>query len=96
MIQIALSIQKKSKRFNVEVLQGVNNYRTHQPVNMDLIQARSRYPAPAAGPSPAESSPQQKYIPFFPNAVNPISGTPHDYAALLAELHMSEEEFLGR
>ena len=68
------------------MLQGVNNYRTHQPVNMDLIQARSRYPAPAAGPSPAESSPQQKYIPHLPNAVNPISGTPHDYAALLAEL----------
>ena len=25
-------------------------------------------------------------LPYFPSAVNPISGTPHDYAALLAEL----------
>ena len=73
-------------RFDVEVFQGANNYRTHQLVNMDLIQARSRYPAPAAGPSPAESSPQQKYIPHLLNAVNAISGTPHDYAALLVEL----------
>ena len=73
-------------RFDVEVFPGSNNYRTHQLVNMDLTQTGARYPAPVAGPSPAESSPQTNYIPYLPNAVKPYSSTPRDYAALLRRL----------
>lgn len=44
-------------RFDVEVLPGANNYRTHQIVNMDLTQAKARYPGPVPGPSSDASGP---------------------------------------
>ena len=64
--------------------------------DVDLLTPEGSLVGPSAYGSLKQSKSTTTNIPNLPNAVNPISGTPHDYAALLAELHMSGEEFLGR
>ena len=44
-------------KFDVEVLPGTNNYRTHQIVNMDLIQPEASLVGPAPTASSGRSSP---------------------------------------
>lgn len=57
-------------RFDVEVLPGTNNYRTHQIVKMDLTRTEARLPAPIAGPSSDGSSPSADSVTQPPEVVN--------------------------
>ena len=73
-------------RFDVEALPDTNNYRTHQIKDVDLLTPEGSLVGPSAYGSLKQSKSTTTNIPNLPNVVNPISGTPHDYAALLAEL----------
>ena len=54
--------------------------------DVDLLTPEGSLVGPSAYGSLKQSKSTTTNIPNLPNAVNPISGTPHDYAALLAEL----------
>ena len=45
-------------KFDVEVIPGANNYRTHQIVNVDLATPGARLAGPVPAPSPSGTSPQ--------------------------------------
>lgn len=54
-------------KFDVEVLPGANNYRTHQVIKMDLTPAEARLAGPAPVPSSAASSPVEGTRPLNAN-----------------------------
>lgn len=54
-------------KFDVEVLPGANNYRTHQIIKMDLTPAEARLAGPAPVPSSAASSPVEGTRPLNAN-----------------------------
>lgn len=54
-------------KFDVEVLPGANNYRTHQVIKMDLTPAEARLAGPAPVPSSAASSPVEGTRPINAN-----------------------------
>lgn len=54
-------------KFDVEVLPGANNYRTHQVIKMDLTPAEARLAGPAPVPSSAASSPVEGTRPLNVN-----------------------------
>ena len=54
-------------KFDVEVLPGANNYRTHQVVKMDLTPTEARLAGPSPVPSSAASSPVEGTRPLNAN-----------------------------
>lgn len=54
-------------KFDVEVLPGANNYRTHQVIKMDLTPAEARLAGPAPVPSSVASSPVEGTRPLNAN-----------------------------
>ena len=58
-------------KFDVEVLPGANNYRTHQVVKMDLMPTEARLAGPSPVPSSVASSPVEGTRPL--NANNSIA-----------------------
>ena len=54
-------------KFDVEVLPGANNYRTHQVIKMDLTPAEARLAGPSPVPSSAASSPVEGTRPLNAN-----------------------------